>query len=128
MSEINDEFIFESEEFDEEFYFDYDGMSNFEKHDFQNFYTGEYNKTLLRIFASIQKLMQDGVIEKDSAWRYSDCNKITVRFADRYIVVLALEDSIAILNNSSRNKIRVPITSNSTADINNVAKFILELQ
>ena len=37
MSEINDEFIFESEEFDEEFYFDYDGMSNFEKHDFQIF-------------------------------------------------------------------------------------------
>ena len=61
MSEINDEFIFESEEFDEEFYFDYDGMSNFEKHDFQYFYTGEYNIALQRIFSSIHKLMQDGI-------------------------------------------------------------------
>lgn len=61
MSEINDEFIFESEEFDEEFYFDYDEMSNFEKHDFQNFYTGEYNIALQRIFSSIHKLMQDGI-------------------------------------------------------------------
>lgn len=71
--------------------------------------------------------MQDGVIEIDSAWRYSDWNKITVRFADRYIVVLALEKFVAILNEYSRNKIGVPITSDPTVDVNNIAKFILEL-
>lgn len=72
--------------------------------------------------------MQDGVLQKDSAWRYSDWNKITVQFDGRYIVVLALEKFVAILNEYSRNKIGVPITSDPTVDVNNIAKCILELQ
>lgn len=128
MSEFSEQFSFESEEFDEDFYFDYEELADFEKHAFQNFYNGEYDVAIQRLFAVIFMLMKEGKLQRDCDWVYNCWNKFTLQMTDKYIVILALEDSVGIINGNSHNKIRVAITDSPTDDVNNIVKSILELE